>query len=109
IAELSYRFMNDILAADPLRAFLDRDPEYALRVLTSKTSIIQSRMVAAVGEELAKQKAGGHINPSIDTDNLAYLMIRVMESFIYSDQIIGREPNVDIAREAVWILVADQP
>lgn len=109
IADLSYRFMTDILATDPLRQFLDRDPEYALRVLTSKSSVIQSRIVAEVAKELSDQKSKGHIDPSIDTDNLAYLIIRVMESFIYSDQIIGREPNVEIAREAVWTLVVDRP
>jgi AcrR family transcriptional regulator len=108
IADVAYQMMDRILAAEPLRHFLNRDPEYALRILTSKTSAIQSRIVAEVAKALSSQKSRGYIDPSIDIDNLAYLIIRIMESFVYSDQITGRQPDIEIARKAVLILVDER-
>lgn len=106
IADVAHEMMQGILAAQPLRQFLNRDPEYALRILTSKTSVVQGHVVEEVARELASEKASGAIAPSIDIENLAYLVVRTMESFVYSDQIAGRKPDIEIARKAIHALVS---
>jgi len=109
VADISYRVMDGILAADPLRRFLEQDPEFALRILTSKSSIVQARIVGETAKVLRELEVAGHIKPAVDVDSLAYLLVRVVESFTYSDQITGRQPNIEIAREAIRILVAAEP
>lgn len=106
VADLAHLVMDGILGTEPLRRFLDEDQEYALRILTSKTSIVQSRIVAETCKVLRNQHAAGHIAPTLEIESLAYLIVRVVESFVYSDHISGRKPDIDIAREAIRILVA---
>ncbi|MEY4509574.1 MAG: Tetracyclin repressor-like, C-terminal domain, partial [Pseudomonadota bacterium] len=43
---------------------------------------------------------------ALDIDTLAYVIVRVSESFLYSDVISGREPNFEAASAAVRILCA---
>lgn len=93
----------------PLRRFLEQDPELALRLLTSKHGPVQQRMIAAARALLAEQVQAGALTPALDIDTLAYLMVRVAESFIYSDVITGSEPDVDKAVEVVRVLLHAPP
>ena len=63
------------------------------------------REVLGVGALLEDQVAAGKLTLPLDIDTLAYLMIRVNESFIYSDVITGSEPDVDKAVEVVRLLL----
>ena len=51
----------------------------------------------------------GALTLALDIDTLSYLIIRVAESFIYSDVITGSEPDVDQAVEVVRILLTATP
>jgi len=62
-------------------------------------------MIGAARELLEEQVSAGKLSPPLDIDTLAYLMIRVNESFIYSDVITGSEPDVDKAVEVVRLLL----
>jgi AcrR family transcriptional regulator len=89
----------------PLRAFISQDPELALRLLTSKQGPIQARMIAVARSLLDEQVEAGELNPPLDRATLAYLMVRVSESFLYSDLITGSEPEVAKAVEVVRLLL----
>jgi hypothetical protein len=88
---------------------LEQDPELALRLLTSKHGPVQERMIAVARELLAEQVEAGALEPALDIDTLAYVIIRVAESFTYSDVITGSEPDVDKAVEVVRVLLRAQP
>lgn len=108
-AELTRRLMQAVLESVPFRRFLAQDPEYALRLLTSKTSTVQSRIIESVCGLLREQTQAGHIEPALDTEDLAYVMVRIFESCLYSDQIAGRKPNIAVTSDAIRILVAARP
>jgi len=55
------------------------------------------------------RRAGIALEPAFDVDTLSYLIIRVAESFIYSDVITGSEPDVDQAVEVVRVLLHAPP
>jgi AcrR family transcriptional regulator len=99
------RFARLNASFEPLRRFIEQDPELALRILTSKKGPVQQRMIAAARSLLEEQVAAGKLTLPLDIDTLAYLMIRVNESFIYSDVITGSEPDVDKAVEVVRLLL----
>jgi len=105
ILDVVERFARMNAAFEPLRRFIEQDPELALRVLTSKSGPVQERMIDAARELLAEQVAAGELAPALDLDTLAYLLIRVNESFLYSDVITGSEPDVDKALEAIRLLL----
>jgi AcrR family transcriptional regulator len=108
LADLSNRTMEAILAAAPLRRFISQDPEFALRILTSKTSVVQARTVSSLSKVLSAQVEAGHIVPALAIEDLAYLIVRIVESYIYSDQITGRQPQIMIASEAIRLLMLAQ-
>jgi AcrR family transcriptional regulator len=105
VAEVCERVMRAALSLPPLRAFLERDPEYALRVLTSKDSTVQSHNIDAMRAALEEQAAAGHLRPKLPLDTLAFVIVRISEAFVYADVISGREPEVDQAAAAIRVLL----
>lgn len=101
VATLLTHFANDLIEAGYFREFLRREPARALRLLTTKDSPIQQRYVATtawlVREHLGERPFGG----SIEVADLAYLLVRVSESFTYADLITGEEPSSERTRVAL--------
>jgi AcrR family transcriptional regulator len=106
VAEITRHTLHLLLDAGPLRRFIEQDPEFALRVLTSKSSPVQARTVELQTEILRELVAAGEIRPQLDIDTLGFIIVRIGESFLYGEVISGREPDIDKAAEAVRILVA---
>jgi AcrR family transcriptional regulator len=109
IVEVVERFARLNASFEPLRRFVEQDAELALRVLTSKNGPVQGRMIAVARELLTEQVEAGRLTPALDVDTLAYLMVRVNESFLYSDVITGSEPDVDKGVEVVRVLLHAGP
>ena len=105
VAAVVQRVLEQIHTFEPMRRFLERDPEYALRVLTSKESTVQRASIGAAREMLEDEVTRGTIATPLDLEDLAYVIIRIGESFLYSDLIIGSEPNVAKAGQVVRALL----
>jgi AcrR family transcriptional regulator len=105
IARVCRRAMDAILDFAPLKPFIEQDPEYALRILTSKTSTVQARSIEFVRTLIETETAAGRLTPPMKPDDLAFLVVRIAESFLYGDQISGREPDIDRAADAIRILL----
>lgn len=96
-----YRYINSsLLNAEPLRRFINQDPEYALRILTSSQSTLHSRTVEANKRTLTDQIERGCLQPPLKIDSLSYFMVRLAESCLYSDIICGREPREEELEDA---------
>jgi len=109
IVAVMERFIHQNATFEPLLRFVAQDPELALRVLTSKNSPVQGRMVAVTRELLEDQVQTGALHPALDIDTLAYTIIRVAESFLYSDVIAGSEPDVGKAVDVVRLMLHAPP
>jgi len=98
-------FAADLITADYFRGFLRREPARALRLLTTKESDIQRRYVAVVDalvrQELGDEPCGG----AVTAQDLAYLLVRVSESFTYADLITGDVPSAERARAAFELVL----
>jgi hypothetical protein len=66
---------------------------------------MQRRSVAATKVLLDEQVAAGALEPALETDDLAYLIVRIAESYLYSDVITGGEPDVEKAVDAIHALL----
>jgi len=109
VVNVFQRFIRLNATFKPLRRFVEQDPELALRVLCSKSSPVQARMIAVTRDIVAEQVQAGALEPALDIDTLAYTIIRVAESFLYSDVIVGSEPDVERAVEVVRVLLHARP
>jgi AcrR family transcriptional regulator len=106
VLDVVARFVRLNAEFEPLRGFISQDPELALRLLTSKQGPIQERMIDVARELLTEQVEAGELALALDIDTLAYLMVRVSESFLYADLITGSEPDTEKAVEVVRLLLA---
>ncbi|TCP41223.1 TetR family transcriptional regulator [Tamaricihabitans halophyticus] len=98
-------FAEALHAADYFRTFLRREPERALRVLTTRAGSLQGRMTAAMQDLLVANLDADAL--PLDLPDMAYLLVRVAESYIYADIIIGAEPDPTKVYQAVATLLRD--
>jgi AcrR family transcriptional regulator len=105
--ELMTRVLQKALAQirsfEALQQFVAEDAEYALRIITSKQSVVQARLIEWTAEFL---RTGVSLRDDIDIADLAYVIVRVCESFVWSDMITGAPPATDKAIKIVDLLIA---
>jgi AcrR family transcriptional regulator len=87
----------------PLRAFLESDPEAALRILTGIRSTVQKGMTGALENLIDLERRRGAFAADLDTRTLAYAIVRICEGFLYADVIADR--SADIGR-AITVIEA---
>jgi AcrR family transcriptional regulator len=105
LVDIMERLLRSLASAQPLRRFVAEDPELALRVLTSRASPVQQRCTDAIRaliEELVP-------DPALPPDELAYIVVRITESFLYRDVITGDEADIEAAIRAIRLLLAATP
>lgn len=93
---------------DFLRDFLRREPERALRILTTRAGTVQARLVGAIDALLNEEVSRGNLRSRLPLRDLAYLVVRIVESFLYAEFIIGEEPDIAMVELAVGALLGHQ-
>jgi AcrR family transcriptional regulator len=89
----------------PLRAFLESDPETALRLLTGPRSAVHKGTVGALENLIELERGRGAFDASLDTPTLAYAIVRISEGFLYADVIADRAPDIDRAITVIEALL----
>jgi AcrR family transcriptional regulator len=107
IADIMGRFATMLDGADYFREFLRREPERALRILTTRAGTVQARLVSAVKALLDEEIADGRLQGPLPPHSLAYLIVRIIESFVYSDIITGEQLDIAAVEQATTALVGD--
>jgi AcrR family transcriptional regulator len=106
VAEALGSFADELIGAPFFRTYLQREPERALRLLTTNASFIQREMIRAVQQLLDDEVDPTTLSYPMPTHDLAYLVIRIGESFIYTDLITGGVPDSAKARTALLALLS---
>ena len=78
-------------------------------MLTSAKTPYQHRLITALAEMIEEQVESAGYVPPLDPPTLAYLIIRIGESFIFNDVITGSEPDLDKAMQASRVLFHAAP
>jgi AcrR family transcriptional regulator len=105
IARVVGNFATVIDQAAFFQEFLRREPERALRILTTRASTVQSRLVAAIEALLNDELTQGRLDTSLPPRELAYLVVRIVESFLYADIITGEPLDIAKAEQAIGALL----
>ncbi|WP_344620300.1 QsdR family transcriptional regulator [Dactylosporangium salmoneum] len=98
-------FLNAVWDQPSLRHFLATEPESALRILTSKRGVVQRRVVNHLEGLLTEEVRAGAFAPRLDVRTLAFVLVRIAESFLYADAIADGEPDVEQALEVIGRLL----
>lgn len=104
LTEVTRNLLAALSSSEPLRRFVAADPEFALRMVCSNASPVQRRVVAAVREVIEGEVAAGHLRPAMDVDALAFVIVRIAESFLYRDALTGDPADIATATKAIGML-----
>ena len=91
---------------EPLLHFVKSEPETALRVMTTKASPHEGRVIDAFAAILEEAAAAKGLKLKLDAHTLAFVMIRIGESFLWTDLITGEEPDLEKSAEVVRVLLS---
>ncbi|MCA1727130.1 MAG: TetR/AcrR family transcriptional regulator [Actinobacteria bacterium] len=105
VKSIAARFMRNLHAQPAFRHLLETEPEAALRILTSRKGPVQGRVIRATQALLEEEQDRGTLKLMLDAPTLAYVIVRIGESFLYADVIADNEVDLDRAVEVIGRLL----
>jgi AcrR family transcriptional regulator len=105
IVDVVTRFVAAALANPGMSRFLSDEGELAMRLLTRRDTAFQPRLIGAVRVLLEEETARGDLDLPADLQDVAYTMVRIVESYIYLDLITGEEPDARRAESILRLLL----
>lgn len=99
------RFVAATLSNSGFARFLADEGELAMRLLTRRDMDFQPRLIAAVQELLEEEVAAGRMDLPAELHDVAYTMVRIIESYIYLDLINGEPPDAKRAEAILRLLL----
>ena len=102
-------FLDAVIANAGMQRMLAEEGEHAMRLLTRHETGFQPRLIAAVQALLDEEAAAGRLDLPVDHRELAYVIVRVIESYTYLDLITGEQPDVRRAEPILQMLLRLTP
>ncbi len=102
VLERGMGYANDF---KPLRQFLARDAQLALKIVASRHSPVQERTIANLQRLLAAEVSAGHMTLPVEPGVMAYALTRIVESFLYTDLITGARPDLENAAKILRLML----
>jgi AcrR family transcriptional regulator len=94
-----------VIGNTAMQRFIEREGDLALRLLTTKATDFEARLIALIGQLVDEEAAAGRLNTAIPSDDLPYVLVRVMEAYIYLALITGAHPDPDRASRVINALL----
>ncbi len=94
-------FLEAVIAHPGMQRWLGEEGEAAMRLLTRHATDFQPRLIAAMETLLREETDAGRLDLEAPLHDVAYVIVRLIESYTYVDLITGEEPD---ARRAEPIL-----
>jgi AcrR family transcriptional regulator len=101
IVQVVTRFIDLVIANAGMQRWLADEGEHAMRLLTRHETNFQPRLIDAIEALLEDEAGAGRLELPVDLHELAFVIVRLIESYIYLDLITGEAPD---ARRAEPIL-----
>jgi AcrR family transcriptional regulator len=103
------RFNRSLADAPALRRFVEAEREAALRIITSRSGIVQPRIVAMITELIDEEVRSGAYEPPVEPTVLSYAIVRLAEAFLFNDTALGSRGDLDRLREVEAALLHVAP
>jgi AcrR family transcriptional regulator len=98
-------WLHAVIGNAGMRAFVQGEGELALRLLTTRVTDYQSRLRGFVGVLIAEDLDAGRMRTEIPLEDLTYVVVRIIESYVYLSLITGEEPDADRASRVLHALL----
>jgi AcrR family transcriptional regulator len=101
VVEVVTGFLGSVIDNAGVRRWLAEEGEHAMRLLTRHDTGFQPRLIAAMEDLLEEQG----VELPVDRHELAYVLVRLIESYAYLDLITGEEPDARRADPVLRVLL----
>jgi AcrR family transcriptional regulator len=105
IVRIIGRFLDAVITNPGMQRWLEEEGEHAMRLLTRHETDFQPRLIAAIEDLLRQETASGAIDLPVDLHELAYVIVRLIESYTYLDLITGERPDAQRAEPILRMLL----
>jgi AcrR family transcriptional regulator len=86
-------FLDRVIANAGMQRWLSEEGEHAMRLLTRRETGFQPRLIGAIRRLLEAEADSGNLDVPVALDELAYVIVRLIESYTYLDLITGEPPD----------------
>ena len=105
IVRVVTRFLEAVIANPGMRRWLAEEGELAMRLLTRHDTDFQPRLIDAIHALLTEETRAGRLDLPVDLREVAYVIVRLIESYTYLDLITGEEPDARRAEPVLRLLL----
>jgi AcrR family transcriptional regulator len=105
VATLLDAWVRGVIGNRGMQVFVENEGDLALRLLTTRATDYQSRLLARVRDLLAADLDAGVVRSDIPLDDLTYVVVRIVESYVYLTLITGEQPDPDRAGRVLHALL----
>jgi AcrR family transcriptional regulator len=105
VATLLDAWVRGVIGNRGMQVFVENEGDLALRLLTTRATDYQSRLLARVRDLLAADLDAGLVRSDIPLDDLTYVVVRILESYVYLTLITGEQPDPDRAGRVLHALL----
>jgi AcrR family transcriptional regulator len=105
VVEVIGEFVDVIVTNPGMRRWLAEEGEHAMRLLTRHDTDFQPRLIAAVELLLEAEVDSGALEVPVELHELAYVIVRLVESYTYLGLITGEPPDVGRAEPILRMLL----
>ena len=105
VVRIVTRFLVDVISNAGMRRWLADEGELAMRLLTRHDTDFQPRLIDAIEDILREESDAGRLDLPVDLHEVAYVIVRLIESYTYLDLITGEEPDARRAEPVLRMLL----
>lgn len=95
IVDMAGRFLGVILGDPGMQHWLRTEGEQVMRLCTRHDMKYQPRLIAAFQAALDTEVARGELRLDIDSHEMAFVIVRLIETYTYLDLITGEPADAD--------------
>ena len=98
-------FLDTIITNAGMQRWLGEDGEHAMRLLTGRRTDFQQRLIGEIQRRLQEETDASRLHLPVDLHELAYVIVRLIESYTYLDLITGEQPDAGRAEPILRMLL----
>ena len=98
-------FFNVVITNPGMQRWLADEGEHAMRLLTRGATGFQPRLIGAIHALLREETDAGRLDLPADLGEVAYVIVRLIESYTYMDLITGETPSAERAEPILRMLL----
>ena len=105
LVQVITRFLNYVITNPGMQRWLAEEGELAMRLLTRHDTGFQPRLIGEVERLLREETDAGRLDLPVDLHEVAYVIVRLIESYTYLDMITGERPDAARAEPILRMLL----